>query len=256
MGTMFRKELELPRSVLDRRVFTEKSYGKVTNGTLTALENMGLLSKDEEAIDVGAAAGLMSTFFAKKCKHVHSYEPSHSYEQTVKLKTQFDNVSTYNLAVSDFKGQETFYIDDKRLSQNGFLNPGWGKPIVVDVVKLDDQGHSNVGVIKIDTEGTELDVLKGAEEILKSSWPTLMIEIWDQNTKYPLENIFQYLKDLGYQTYWYFIKNKKIMKCETVADAVRDTSYEGYPHDADFIFVHESRSTNNYTTRLISPVSI
>ena len=253
---MFRKELELPRSVLDRRVFTEKSYGKVTNGTLTALENMGLLSKDEEAIDVGAAAGLMSTFFAKKCKHVHSYEPSHSYEQTVKLQSQFDNVSTYNLAVSNFKGQETFYIDDKRLSQNGFLNPGWGKPIMVDVVKLDDQGHSNVGVIKIDTEGTELDVLKGAEEIIKSSWPTLMVEIWDQNTKYPLENIFQYLTDLGYQTYWYFIKNKKIMKCETVADAVRDTSYEGYPHDADFIFVHESRSSNDYTTRLISPVSI
>ena len=40
---MFYKDLDLPKSVLDRRVFTEKSYGKVTNGTLTAIENMDSL---------------------------------------------------------------------------------------------------------------------------------------------------------------------------------------------------------------------
>jgi len=253
---MFYKDLALPKSVLNRRVFNEKSYVKVTAGTLTAIENMGLINKNEEAIDVGAAAGLMSTFFAKKFKHVHCYEPSHSYEQTIKLKTQFNNVTVHNLAVSDFKGQETFYIDDKRLSQNGFINPGWGKPITVDVVKLDEQNHSNIGLIKIDTEGTELDVLKGADSILRETWPTLMVEIWDQNTKYPLEHIFQHLTNLGYQIYWFHCPDRKIMKCDTVKQAVKDTSLEGYPHDADFIFVHQSRSTNDYTTRLIRPVSI
>ena len=98
----------LPEHVLQRRIFTEKSYKKVTNGTLTALENMGLLNTQEETIDVGAAAGIMSTFFAKKTKHVHSYEPSPSFVQTEKLKEKFDNVTTYNLAVSNFKGKETF----------------------------------------------------------------------------------------------------------------------------------------------------
>ena len=63
--------IQLPKHILQRRIFTEKSYSKVTNGSLTALENMDLLSKDEQSIDVGAAAGIMSTFFAKKTKHVH-----------------------------------------------------------------------------------------------------------------------------------------------------------------------------------------
>ena len=151
--------IQLPKHILQRRIFTEKSYSKVTNGSLTALENMDLLSKDEQSIDVGAAAGIMSTFFAKKTKHVHAYEPSPSFAETEKLKQKFNNVTTYNLAVSNFEGKETFFIDDRRLSQNGFLNPGWGKPVEVNVVKLDNQKHSNIGLIKIDTEGTELDVI-------------------------------------------------------------------------------------------------
>tara|TARA_B100001248_G_C27288696_1_gene411352 strand:+ start:121 stop:864 length:744 start_codon:yes stop_codon:yes gene_type:complete len=245
----------LPEHVLQRRIFTEKSYKKVTNGTLTALENMGLLNTQEETIDVGAAAGIMSTFFAKKTKHVHAYEPSPSFVQTEKLKEKFDNVTTYNLAVSNFKGKETFYIDDKRLSQNGFLNPGWGKPMDVDVVTLDEQGHSNIGMIKIDTEGTELDVIKGADKIIKDSYPTLMVEIWDQNTPDP-GIYFEHLHNLGYQMYWYWTVKKKIMHCASVDECVRDVCNREYPSDADFMFVHESRSTNDYTTRLISPVTI
>jgi len=253
---MLQDKLNLSQSVLNRRVFTEKSYRKVTAGVLSAITDMGLLSKAEETIDVGAAAGILSTYFASTTKFVHAYEPSHSYAQTIKLYDKFDNFKAYNLAVSDFEGKEKFYIDDRRLSQNGFLNPGWGKPIDVDVVRLDDQNHSNIGMIKIDTEGTELDVIRGADKIIKTSWPTFMVEIWDQNTKYPLTEIFQHMTDLGYQTYWFHCKDRNIIKCDSVAQAVKDASIEGYPHDADFIFVHKSRSTTDYTTRLVSPVTI
>ena len=38
--------IQLPKHILQRRIFTEKSYSKVTNGSLTALENMDLLSKN------------------------------------------------------------------------------------------------------------------------------------------------------------------------------------------------------------------
>tara|TARA_Y100000748_G_scaffold257195_1_gene223801 strand:+ start:4089 stop:4835 length:747 start_codon:yes stop_codon:yes gene_type:complete len=247
--------IQLPKHILQRRIFTEKSYSKVTNGSLTALENMDLLSKDEQSIDVGAAAGIMSTFFAKKTKHVHAYEPSPSFAETEKLKQKFNNVTTYNLAVSNFEGKETFFIDDRRLSQNGFLNPGWGKPVEVNVVKLDNQKHSNIGLIKIDTEGTELDVIKGADTLIKSTHPTLMVEIWDQNTPDP-GLYFKHLNSLGYKMYWYWTVKKKIMHCATVDDCVRDVRNKEYPSDADFIFVHESRLADDYTTRLISPVTI
>ena len=247
--------IQLPKHVLQRRVFTEKSYKKVTNGSLTALENMNLLSLNEESIDVGAAAGIMSTFFAKKTKHVHAYEPSPSYAETEKLKDKFANVSTYNLAVSNFKGKDTFYIDDRRLSQNGFLNPGWGKPVEVDVIKLDEQNHTDIGLIKIDTEGTELDVIKGADNLIKTYKPTLMVEIWDQNTPDP-GVYFEHLNSLGYEMYWYWTVKKKIMHCATVDDCVRDVTNKEYPSDADFLFVHETKSAYDFTSRLIRPVTI
>ena len=247
--------INLPKHVLDRRVWNAKSYGKVCAGTLTAVTNMGLLDKTKNVIDVGAAAGLLSTYFAKNSNHVYCYEPSPSYPQTQKIAEQFNNVTTYNFAVSDFKGTAEFFIDDRRLSQNGFLNPGWGKPVQVKTIKLDDQGHENIGFIKIDTEGTELDVLHGAEELIKQDKPAFMIEIWDQHKKYPLNNIFEYMEELGYKCYWYWFKNKQIIECQTVSKAVADAQLEDYPHDADFIFVHNSKSVSDYTTCLISPVT-
>ena len=168
--------VKLDPSVLARRVFTDKSYRKVTNGWPTALENMGLIDPSEHAIDVGAAAGLFSTWFAKKMHHVHCYEPSPSFAETQKIAKQFDNVTVYNRAVSNKEGRLKFWIDDKRLSQNGFLNPGWGVPTEVETVTLDNQDHYNVGLIKIDTEGTELDVIQGAVKLIKFYQPTFVVE--------------------------------------------------------------------------------
>ena len=247
--------IKLDPSVLARRVFTEKSYRKVTNGWPTALENMGLINPGEHAIDVGAAAGLFSTWFAKKMHHVHCYEPSPSFTETQKLTEQFDNVTVYNRAVSNKEGRLKFWIDDKRLSQNGFLNPGWGVQTEVDTVTLDNQNHYNIGLVKIDTEGTELDVIHGANGIIKWSHPTFVVEIWDRNTKDP-GSYFEYMELQGYEMYWYHVKKKQIIRCNTVDDCVRDVSLPDYPHDADFIFVHQERSRHDYTGCLISPIAI
>ena len=128
-------------------------------------------------------------------------------------------------------------------------------PTEVDTVTLDNQDHYNVGLIKIDTEGTELDVIQGAVKLIKFYQPTFVVEIWDRNTKDP-GSYFEYMELQGYEMYWYHVKKKQIIRCKTVDDCVRDVSLEGYPHDADFIFVHESRSRHDYTGCLISPVSI
>ena len=55
---------------------------------------------------------------------------------------------------------------------------------------------------------------------------------------------------------WYWTVKKKIKHCKTVDDCVRDVTNKEYPSDADFIFVHESKLADDYTTRLIRPVSI
>jgi hypothetical protein len=59
-----------------------------------------------------------------------------------------------------------------------------------------------VRLIKIDVEGLELDVIKGAQEtILRSNYPSLIFESWTQHEWWDekREELFSYVKDLGYE---------------------------------------------------------
>jgi FkbM family methyltransferase len=69
-----------------------------------------------------------------------------------------------------------------------------------EVVALDDiVGGRTVSLIKIDAEGMERDVLRGAEATLRRSAPTLYFE---QNDTTSLDAIFRLLDGLGYRLYW------------------------------------------------------
>ena len=101
----------------------------------------------------------------------------------------------FNLAVSDKPGKEKFYVDDKRLSNSSFQNLVDGYSIDVDVITLDEHCKSahNICFIKIDTEGTELDVLNGAQNIIDKHKPHMMIEVYDKFNKYPVELLLNFV---------------------------------------------------------------
>ena len=64
----------------------------------------------------------------------------------------------------------------------------------VECRRLDDIYTGIPSLIKIDVEGCELEVLKGAENTIKKYTPTLLIEIFDFDTN----EVPKYLKSLGY----------------------------------------------------------
>lgn len=66
---------------------------------------------------------------------------------------------------------------------------------MLNVQMLDDFAFGNVDFIKIDVEGFELEVLKGAESLLQKSSPILYIEIF--NDRFDEVNLF--LEKIGYQ---------------------------------------------------------
>jgi len=75
--------------------------------------------------------------------------------------------------------------------------------------RLDDLNIENIGLIKIDVEGHEIHVLKGALETLKrNNYPPILFESWDEwreNHEHCIpasklrSELFQYLKELGYK---------------------------------------------------------
>lgn len=66
--------------------------------------------------------------------------------------------------------------------------------------KLDDLNLSNIGYIKIDVEGHELNTLLGLQKTIQSNFPNLMIEIHDSSpTKY---DVINFLENIGYKYYY------------------------------------------------------
>jgi len=230
--------MTLPQAVLDRRVFNQAIYDLHSTQYMLS-QTARYISKDRNVVDVGAAVGLYSHFWAPLCKHIYSYEAvSEVFDQLEKVKAQHENMTIYNKAVSNFCGTTKFYVDDKRLSNNSFSDLVGGQEIEVPVTKLDKEDIDNVGFIKIDVEGHELKVLQGAENMINIDKPVVMCEIYPKFNDGPVENTFNFFFDRGYTCY-FNVKQQgliEVLNTEEGARIARDEKLIKV-HDCDFLFV-------------------
>ena len=142
--------MQLSQEVLDRRVFNQSIYELHSRDFMLG-QTARFIDPFKNVIDIGAAVGMYTTFWAQKAARVHSFEAVPAvYKQLEKVKERFENVITYQLAVGKEVGSTTFYVDDKRLSNSGFTDLVGGQPIEVQVTTIDAQDITNVGFIKVD----------------------------------------------------------------------------------------------------------
>jgi FkbM family methyltransferase len=71
--------------------------------------------------------------------------------------------------------------------------------VSVRTIKLDDIVHRPVGLIKVDVEGHEMAVLRGATRILKTDRPNLLLEIEERHMPGCVAAAFDFLGELGYR---------------------------------------------------------
>jgi FkbM family methyltransferase len=72
-----------------------------------------------------------------------------------------------------------------------------GESIKVPLVRLDDLGLSQVTFIKIDVDGHEVAVLRGAETVIKQDQPRLLIEV-EQRIQ-PVSDVIDLMRSYGYR---------------------------------------------------------
>ena len=113
-----------------------------------------------------------------------AFEPiPETFECLVENTKSFPNIHVFNQAVGDLNQGVSVGVGKM------FHHPGMETVIAYEgntrMVRIDDLGLSTVDFVKIDVEGFELRVLKGAKRTLKRDHPIVLFE---ENIRGPLEH--------------------------------------------------------------------
>jgi FkbM family methyltransferase len=173
-----------------------------------------LVGRSGTSVDVGAHFGVYSHALAKIARRVVCVEPNDHCCATLKAWSRtVSNVEVRNIALGAFSGDAVLNIpmDDDGLSHpaSATLLPtgeekhgGLVRQKSVAVVPLDKLGVKEVSFIKIDVEGYELDVVKGAQALIEDCRPTLLVEIEQRFHSEPIRDVFSRILELGYRGYF------------------------------------------------------
>ncbi len=130
------------------------------------------------AIDVGAHVGFWTLDLAARFSEVYAFEPApDTFECLIKNATGHDNVHCFNSAVGPYQGVCTV-MDDPEPKRKG--NTG-ARFVVADaghtqMIALDDFGFRGCDLLKIDVEGFEPGVLRGALALIRAYRPIIIME--------------------------------------------------------------------------------
>ena len=172
------------------------------------------VSPDKNFIDIGAHVGTYAWTCGKKALHTYAFECSPKtfcyLAANVALQGLEERISVYPFALGPEESTMDYYIRSADGGGNGVkvLSPAdSGRSKVAEQVKtLDSFALENVGFIKIDVEGFELEVLKGARDTLsRNGYPKILFECWGDwkeaegvEAKKLKAELFSYLEQIGY----------------------------------------------------------
>jgi FkbM family methyltransferase len=161
-------------------------------------------------IDCGANLGMRSLTALSKNMKVVMIEPNDETNQINLERCRMNNFSNYELltfGVSDTDEQKKFYFDSS--SYLSTLNADIAgedhititNVLTIEVRKLDTIFNSLLNTntkayIKMDIEGHEIEALVGANDLIDSLSPTLLIEINEK--KEHIQEIFDSMRKKGY----------------------------------------------------------
>lgn len=161
------------------------------------------LQPDDVFVDVRAHVGYYVLICARLAKRVIAFEPNSSNCKFLHfnvLINRLKNVIAVRAAVSDFNGHMELYIPKRggrTLTDQGTLVHVHTGSVEVSVVTLDAffEHIDKPNVIKIDVEGAELNVIRGALRTIAKGVRLIIVEIHSSDVKIP---IIELLQDLGY----------------------------------------------------------
>ena len=123
------------------------------------------------ALDIGGHVGLWSAHLAKRFDTVHAFEPVALHRECFRKNVQSHNVLLHEVALGAKADRVAMHTAPTSSGDTWVKGPGDIAMITLDSLNLDV-----VDFVKIDCEGFELFVLRGARETLERCRPTVIVE--------------------------------------------------------------------------------
>lgn len=174
------------------------------------------LKEGMTVLDIGAHHGFYTILASRKVGisgRVIGFEPSPREQRWLNINLRLNhckNVTIEPMALSNEEGEAILYLGDWSHTVFNSLRPpsisGYVKEINIRTISLDTYveraGIKHIDFIKIDAEGAEIEILKGANQLFNKDYhPVIMAEISNKRTEawgYPSSDIYDFLANRGY----------------------------------------------------------
>ena len=172
------------------------------------------LRAGDTALDVGAHKGRYTYWMRRAVGadgRVLAFEPQPrlaAYLQVAVARMGWRNVAVRPCAVGDAAGSAVLHVPGERgVSAGASLDSAAyaaGSPLhlTCEVTTLDreTEGLGRVALVKVDVEGHEWQVFRGAERLLRRDAPVLLFECERRHLKdHTVQDVFGWLEGLGYE---------------------------------------------------------
>jgi FkbM family methyltransferase len=174
-------------------------YGEFSEGEVALFKQ--LLGPDDVVCDVGANIGAHTLAFSRLAAYVHAFEPHPSHFNALcgmVALNDLKNVSCHHVGIGEKECVMSYPDFDTGHRDNfGGINlEAFNGQRPISVYPL----TTPCTFLKVDVEGMELEVLKGAKDMIKECKPVLYIENDRPNKS---EELIDYVKSLGYIPHWH-----------------------------------------------------
>jgi FkbM family methyltransferase len=225
------------------------------------------LKEGKSFVDVGSNKGLF-LFMASGVLPpgaIYAFEPNPQLYN--KIRHVFRKINLFRIALSSRSGSAVLTVpftgshpDDSlgnilnaEIKNNAFN-------FQVDLKRLDDLekefGNTGVGLIKIDVEGHELDVIKGAEHVLRKHQPILIVEIEQRHHSEPVTRIVDKLMSSFQYSCFYFLPsaNRLINFSDQPEIHQHKKDFGGINYVNNFIFIASVHQPENLVKKINSDI--
>jgi FkbM family methyltransferase len=226
-------------------------YLEATGGLEVELDWLPLLIRPgERALDIGANYGTYALTLTRRGARVDLFEPNPAIAAVLSAWAKGrSGVAVHALALSDHSGMAELVIpgeggvehDSSAALAGGAV--ARGRRVAVPLAPLDSLGIGDAALIKIDVEGHEDAVLRGAAATIAASHPALIVEIEQRHIARPIAEAFADVLRRGYQG-WFGCEGALLPLARF--DPALHQSPEAFadrsrPYCNNFIFLGETR---------------